>query len=164
TVITGPPGTGKSQVVTAILVNAAWRGLKVLFASKNNKAVDVVMERINALSPRPIMLRLGTRALQEQLAQHITAILSARPTEDDRRAYESMLVELNLAGEGLDQLALQTSHSIELRNKVDRFERAAEEARKILTPTSFTDADNLSIAEVEAQVADLEEAVRRSNH
>jgi hypothetical protein len=65
TVITGPPGTGKSQVVTAILVNAAWRGLQVLFASKNNKAVDVVMERVNALSPRPIMLRLGTRALQE---------------------------------------------------------------------------------------------------
>jgi hypothetical protein len=62
-VITGPPGTGKSQVVAAILVNAAWRGLRVLFASKNNKAVDVVLERLNALSPRPIMLRLGTRAL-----------------------------------------------------------------------------------------------------
>src|SRR5207344_1690826 len=42
TVVTGPPGTGKSQVVTNMLVNAAWLGMKVLFASKNNKAVDVV--------------------------------------------------------------------------------------------------------------------------
>lgn len=42
TVVTGPPGTGKSQVVTNLLANVAWRGMKVLFASKNNKAVDVV--------------------------------------------------------------------------------------------------------------------------
>src|SRR5262249_23772186 len=54
TVITGPPGTGKSQVVTSILINAAWQGKTVLFASKNNKAVDVVEARVNALGPRPI--------------------------------------------------------------------------------------------------------------
>src|ERR1043166_8869657 len=45
TVITGPPGTGKSQVVSTLLVNAAKRGLRILFASKNNKAVDVVETR-----------------------------------------------------------------------------------------------------------------------
>ncbi len=163
TVITGPPGTGKSQVVTAILVNAAWRGLRVLFASKNNKAVDVVMERINALSPRPIMLRLGTRALQEQLAQHITAILSARPTDDDRRAYELMLAKLTSEGEALHRLALQTSDLIELRNRVDKLERAAEGARDVLPPASFENADKLSIGDAEARVADLQEAVRRSD-
>ena len=27
TVITGPPGTGKSQVVTNLIVNLAWKGL-----------------------------------------------------------------------------------------------------------------------------------------
>jgi len=75
TVITGPPGTGKSQVVTAILVNAAWHGLRVLFASKNHKAVDVVMDRVNGLSPRPFLLRLGTRTLQQQLAQHLTHVI-----------------------------------------------------------------------------------------
>jgi very-short-patch-repair endonuclease len=162
-VITGPPGTGKSQVVTAILVNAAWRGLRVLFASKNNKAVDVVMERVNGLSPRPIMLRLGTRALQEQLARHITAILSARPTDDDRRAYDLMLAKLRSEGEALHQLALQTKRSIELRNRVDELERAAEGAREVLPPARFEDADKLSIADADARIADLREALRRSN-
>src|SRR5207244_7890626 len=57
TVVTGPPGTGKSQVVTNMLVNAAWRGMKVLFASKNNKAVDVVEARVNGLGNRPVLLR-----------------------------------------------------------------------------------------------------------
>ena len=49
TVITGPPGTGKSQVVTNILVNASLRGMRVLFASRNNKAVDVVHARANGI-------------------------------------------------------------------------------------------------------------------
>jgi hypothetical protein len=161
-VITGPPGTGKSQVVAAILVNAAWRGLRVLFASKNNKAVDVVLERVNALAPSPIMLRLGTRALQEELAQQLTAILSARLTDDDRRAYESVRVKLRSVDEDLQQLALQTQQLIELRNKVDRLERAAEKARRILPRASFENADKLSVADAEDRIADLSEALRRS--
>ena len=67
TVITGPPGTGKSQVVSTILLNAAFRGTSVLFASKNNKAVDVVEQRVNALGPRPVLLRLGSRSSEPAL-------------------------------------------------------------------------------------------------
>src|ERR1039457_5635300 len=59
TVITGPPGTGKSQVVTSILVNDARQGRTVLFPSKNHKAVDLVEARVNALGPRPVLVRLG---------------------------------------------------------------------------------------------------------
>lgn len=35
TVITGPPGTGKSQIVANLLVNSFWKEKKVLFASMN---------------------------------------------------------------------------------------------------------------------------------
>ena len=48
TIITGPPGTGKSQVVTNLLITAAWQKKNILFASKNNKAVDVVETRVNS--------------------------------------------------------------------------------------------------------------------
>lgn len=163
TVITGPPGTGKSQVVTAILINAAWRGLRVLFASKNNKAVDVVLERMKALSPRPVMLRLGSRALQEQLAQQITAILSSRPTEDDRLAYQSILPKLEKESLALDAYAKQTRDLIALRNKVDQLEREAEGARVVLPEETFRNAANLSTSELAARVADLENALRRSS-
>jgi predicted ATP-dependent serine protease len=69
-VITGPPGTGKSQVVTSLLANAAWQSKTVLFASKNNKAVDVVETRVNGLGPRPVLLRLGTNENQAKLAEY----------------------------------------------------------------------------------------------
>ena len=49
TIVTGPPGTGKSQVVTDLLANITWNGKSALFSSRNNKAVDVVDVRVNAL-------------------------------------------------------------------------------------------------------------------
>lgn len=60
TVVTGPPGTGKSQVVTNILANAVYHGQKVLFASKNNQAVDNVHQRINSILNTDYFLRMGT--------------------------------------------------------------------------------------------------------
>lgn len=77
TIVTGPPGTGKSQVVTNLLVNSAWAGKSVLFTSKNNKAVDVVDTRVNALGTRPIMLRIGGSQYAPHLAELIEDLLSS---------------------------------------------------------------------------------------
>jgi very-short-patch-repair endonuclease len=163
TVITGPPGTGKSQVVTSILVNAAWRGLRVLFASKNNKAVDVVMERINGLSPQPIMLRLGTRSLQEELANQLTAILSARATEEERSSYATALMALQNENSFLESTGKQIEELIGLRNRVDELERACEGARRLLPERVFREADQFSITELEVNTENLKQASRRSD-
>jgi len=47
TVVTGPPGTGKSQLILNIIADAVVRGERVLFASRNNEAVDVVVRRLH---------------------------------------------------------------------------------------------------------------------
>lgn len=58
TVITGPPGTGKSQAVAAIMASAALSGRSALVASKNHKALDAVEERLNELcKDRSILAR-----------------------------------------------------------------------------------------------------------
>ena len=51
TVITGPPGTGKSQVVAAIAATAALSGSTVLIASRNHRAIDAVEQRLRDLGP-----------------------------------------------------------------------------------------------------------------
>ncbi|HFA60016.1 MAG TPA: DUF559 domain-containing protein [Rhodospirillales bacterium] len=51
TVITGPPGTGKSQVVAAIAATAALSGRTVLISSRNHRAIDAVEERLRDLGP-----------------------------------------------------------------------------------------------------------------
>ncbi len=60
-VITGPPGTGKTQVILNILANALIKGKKVLVASKNNKAVDNVKDRFDLIDAAHYLLRFGTR-------------------------------------------------------------------------------------------------------
>ena len=45
--ITGPPGTGKSEVARAIIVNQALAGRSTLLASKNHRAIDAVAPVLN---------------------------------------------------------------------------------------------------------------------
>ena len=61
TVVTGPPGTGKSQVLVNLVINALVNDRSVLFASNNNKAVNVVYERLDKLTDESYVVRTGNR-------------------------------------------------------------------------------------------------------
>ena len=50
TVVTGPPGTGKSQAIVAMVASALQSGESVLVASKNHQALDAVEERLTAIA------------------------------------------------------------------------------------------------------------------
>lgn len=56
TVITGPPGTGKSQVIAAIMLSAAAAGRSVLLAARQHRAIDAVQERLEALTEDRFLL------------------------------------------------------------------------------------------------------------
>ena len=88
--ITGQPGTGKSQVIYNLIINAAHKGKRVLFTSKNNKAVDVVETRVNSLAIRPILLRVGSQgAFQLKLAEYILDLISSKVSETALEDYET---------------------------------------------------------------------------
>ncbi|OZM79660.1 AAA domain-containing protein [Pseudonocardia sp. MH-G8] len=59
TVATGPPGTGKSQLVANVVATAVANGQTVLVASTNNGAVDEVWRRCEKLVPGS-MVRTGS--------------------------------------------------------------------------------------------------------
>ena len=137
TVVTGPPGTGKSQVVTSILVNAAWRGQTVLFASKNNKAVDVVEVRANSLGPRPVLLRLGAQDKKDKLAEYIASVLAASASREDEDQYG----ELHETHQRLTRRSSRVEDDIrkvvELRNKVDELDKAIDALRESVGEDRF---------------------------
>ena len=137
TVITGPPGTGKSQVVTSLLVNAAWRSRKVLFASKNNKAVDVVEVRCNTLRPRPILLRVGGNEYQAKLAEYLDSLLAATATQEDQARFDETLETHKRLRQQLQDLDGRWQHLIACRNKVDSLEQQTEPFRALLAESSF---------------------------
>ena len=123
TIVTGPPGTGKSQIVTNILINTAWQGKNVLFASKNNKAVDVVYDRVNNLGKRPIMLRIGGNQYASHLAELINNLLSVNADISNREEYEyhekAYKAKILLQSE----LKKKKDRYISLRNQVDHIEQ-----------------------------------------
>lgn len=137
TIVTGPPGTGKSQVVSSILVNAAKAGKKVLFASKNNKAVDVVETRVNALGPRPVVLRLGRGEYQATLATYLTSLLASKTTPEDQLKLNESENEYTKILSEIRTLHVEATRTIELRNQTDDCEKKAEPIREELGAELF---------------------------
>ena len=101
TVVTGPPGTGKSQVLVNVVAAAVAQGDTVLFASKNNRAVDVVVNRQGEISSGLIVIRAVTAKMRSNLADSIVRSLSPGPrgvdsmgTRDAWKSVERSLVLL----------------------------------------------------------------------
>lgn len=84
TIITGPPGTGKSQLVLNLIAQAYNEGQSVLFASHNNQAVNVVMDRLQDEIRFQGAIRTGRKQYRESaVSQMEEAIQEIIPTDLD---------------------------------------------------------------------------------
>ncbi len=72
----GPPGTGKSQTIVNVVAHLIAKGKSVLVASKMDKAVDVVAQRLNELNAPYLALRAGRANYQRQLNMELQGLLS----------------------------------------------------------------------------------------
>ena len=72
----GPPGTGKSQTIVNVAAHLIATGKTVLVASRMDKAVDVVAERLNQLDAPFLALRAGRANYQKQLSFELQELLS----------------------------------------------------------------------------------------
>jgi Mrp family chromosome partitioning ATPase len=68
TVATGPPGTGKSQLVANLVATAVANERSVLVTSTNNRAVDEVWQRCERIAPG-LVIRTGSRTGERDYEQ-----------------------------------------------------------------------------------------------
>jgi len=120
TVVTGPPGTGKSQVVLNIIANAIMNNKTVLFASKNNKAVDVVIDKFDSiLSINPIV-RMGSRYYRNKAKEKFENLLIKKDeikTIEVPEDYITKIIEIN---QELDRMEIDITLMSDLNNSVDK--------------------------------------------
>jgi very-short-patch-repair endonuclease len=102
-VVTGPPGTGKSQVVSAIITSAVLHGQTVLFASRNNKALEVVQERLKKACPdKHALMRVGGE--YDQDCREVLARMSNLPAREDIMPFHRQMESIDLHLADLDKL------------------------------------------------------------
>jgi len=135
TVVTGPPGTGKSQVVVDILASCAAAGHPVLFASKNNKAVDVVRERIRTILGKSYdwTLRFGSRHVMDQSQEEMDMRLdSLRPETVPPRPAPRLLHQLE---EEIAAVRRSIENLEQARNRYVALDRDRRVAEKMVNPS-----------------------------
>ena len=81
--VQGPPGTGKSQTIVNLVAHLIANGKTVLVASRMDKAVDVVADRLNELGAPYLALRAGRANYQKQLSLELQDLLSGKADIDD---------------------------------------------------------------------------------
>ena len=139
-VITGPPGTGKSQIVLNIIANALLHNESVLFGSKNHKAVDVVIERLSRLQSEPVILKYGQKEREIEFAE---ALLSAieRASSYNSQALEREIGEYKKELEIVRAEEKEAQQSLfrilDRRNRISRLDAALESiSAELPTPIS----------------------------
>ncbi|MFQ5873257.1 MAG: AAA domain-containing protein [Dehalococcoidia bacterium] len=71
TAVTGPPGTGKSYTICALVLDHLLAGKKVLVSSHTAKAVEVVVDMLRKVAGQFIVAVSGDRKHQRELAEEI---------------------------------------------------------------------------------------------
>ena len=79
----GPPGTGKSQTIVNLVAHLIANGKTVLVASRMDKAVDVVAERLNDLGAPFLALRAGRQNYQKELQMQLQDLTSEKINLDE---------------------------------------------------------------------------------
>jgi len=82
TVVTGPPGTGKSQTIVAMAASILNSGGSVLVASRNHQALNAVEERLQDISPeaRFLVRTLDpTREIDTNFNEVLAALVNEPP-------------------------------------------------------------------------------------
>jgi superfamily I DNA and/or RNA helicase len=125
TVIHGPPGTGKSQVVVNLLINALIKGNKVVFCSKNHKAIDIVKERVNGImanySNNTNYKFLLDLTKEVDIADYLLEVVTTNQTSLNN--LESLNNDYNELSYKFNNLIALESSLIDLKNVVDSLEK-----------------------------------------
>lgn len=163
TSITGPPGTGKSQVVANLLVNSFWKGKRVLFASKNNQAVDVVEARVNSMGSRPILLRTGSNEYRDKLANYLVNYATTTPSQTTTQEIDLIKQKRGKLVARLKALATEEEQFVLQRNALDGVEIALETLRDKVSPLEFRNVRTMDLAAAKICIDSLSQAINRAS-
>lgn len=103
-VVQGPSGTGKSQCIVGVILQAMRKGMRVLLVAEKKAALDVVKKRLEALGLDDVCLMLhSTDTKKGQVLSQLGDVLDcAQQPEEENKAFESTAQALGEVKDELD--------------------------------------------------------------
>lgn len=132
TVVSGPPGTGKSYTISAVILDHLLQGKRVLFVSRMDKAVDVVSGWLQEFVGPYAIARSGARKAQRMLAEKLDNITGptspVRPTSKKYITgvfdnYKEVQDKLNTFEVQFTELLTNERNWGEIKYKIDRLNK-----------------------------------------
>lgn len=161
----GPPGTGKSQTIVNLVSHLIANGKTVLVASRMDKAVDVVSERLNELGAPFLALRAGRINYQKQLSFQLQDLLSNKVDLDSE--YENALFaevkDMKELLSNVKDLENKSENIIKLEHKwQELFVQKAQQEQALGQMQFITSSrDALKKSEIE-QISDLINSIEKN--
>lgn len=118
TVVTGPPGTGKSQAIVSMAASVLLSGGSVVVASKNHQALDAVEDRLGALAPDTSFVTRTLKPEEELDVGFFDAIKQL--IDNDQAAHGRRVDDLALAD--LADAAVKRAATMDLIERVTEIE------------------------------------------
>ncbi len=147
----GPPGTGKSQTIVNLVAHLIANGKTVLVASRMDKAVDVVSDRLNELGAPYLALRAGRANYQKQLCFKLEDLLSGKVELNTDSYMDSVLVDtpdMKVLLDEISRLENMCEKIIKLEEKYTETEEEQKESVGAIGELRYAD-DNLTSAQIE---------------
>ncbi len=160
-VLHGPPGTGKSQTITAMIANALAQGKTVLFVAEKMAALEVVQKRLQNIGIGPFCLELHSnkskkKDVLEQL-QKAADVARRQPQEK----YQQRIEQISKLRQELDSYAKalhkKQSCGMSLFELINEYE--ANKTEKEIEPFEQTVIQNMNNSLFEEQTILVERLV-----
>ena len=109
-VLDGPPGTGKSQTIVNMIVNAMYRGKRVLFVAEKMAALEVVKKRIDDINLGSFCLELhSNKTNKKDFLEQISKALEFSHTTSPKM-FEKSLSDLKEKQDYLNDFVKRIHH------------------------------------------------------
>ena len=125
TIVTGPPGTGKTQLVVNAVTNAWLDNESVLVTSTNNAAVDVAVDRAERDVCSGLLVRTGNREMREQIPDRVTVASSRSASHSSDQS--TVRAELKRISDQRAKLLTQLTHLDKVNKELLRVAEEREE-------------------------------------
>lgn len=104
-VLHGPPGTGKSQTITALIANALAQGKTVLFVAEKMAALEVVNKRLDSIGIGPFCLELHSNKAKKKTVLEQLRLATEVIKNTTAEAYGRKADQLHALRQELDSYA-----------------------------------------------------------